>query len=412
MIADNSNMERLEAEIKELKSKLFEANSIIEAISEGDVDALVLNKNGTPQVYSMESADYTYRVLIEKFGEGALSISSDGLILYCNDYFAKMAQLPTMQITGTYFQSYVQNPDEFFALIEQISDGPSKGQLSLNFAGKEFFVHISLTDLHPNVEAIGVVVTDLTEKLQSEAALELYRKNLEIKVNELHLTNNNLEQFIHVISHDLKEPLRKILTYTSHLSSTRNELFNTADIKNLNLIHNSAFRLNSLVDDLVKYAFTSQQQQTQMVNLNEVLREVLDDLEIVIQDNRAKVDCFDLPQINGSRLQLRQLFANLISNAMKYAQKGIPAQIEIRHDAAKDPTGFLCIAVADNGIGMEPSHINKIFTIFQRLHLRGEYSGNGIGLAICKKIMENHSGRIEVQSQPGKGSTFSLYFPI
>lgn len=418
MKEQEKNIESLLLKIADLKSQLFEANSIIDAIREGAVDALVLHVDGKPQVYSMESADYTYRILIEKFGEGALSISENGLILYCNEYFANMIGLPPTLIIGTYFEEYVEFPEDFFQLKNGLKNGPSKKELFLSFNKIKIPVYISLTDLHPTVDAIGVVVTDLTEKREHEEVLVANQKELESKVTELNQTNKNLEQFIHVISHDLKEPLRKILTYSSHLNATKAHLFADGELKNLNVINSSALRLNSLVDDLVKYAFSAAKDEEGEVNLNEVIAEVLDDLELSIKENTALITSVPLPKIIGSKIQMRQLFSNLISNAIKYSKHEVKPEIKITYDIIDGSeiqvTGknYYKICISDNGIGIESMHLNKIFTIFQRLHMREEYSGNGIGLAICRKIMDNHQGKIDVESEVANGSVFNLYFPI
>lgn len=410
----NENIEFLWTLIDDLKAELFEANNVIDAIREGAVDALVLNKNGTPQVYSMESADYTYRVLIEKIGEGALSLSHDGLILYCNDYFAQMIGVSASKITGTFFTEYTDEPEIFTELLNGLEDGPRKGEILLNIESKKIHVYISLTDLRPNVHAIGVVITDQTQKRLHEEALVEYQRQLELKVHELHLTNTNLEQFIHVISHDIKEPIRKMLTYTSHLSEARSEMFGARELNSLQVINNSAMRLNSLVDDLVKYAFSANKVDSGKVDLNDILTEVRDDLELMIRERNVTVTSDSLPIVEATKVQMRQLFSNLLSNAIKYCKTDHKPIIEIKSNVVTSQDGekMYRIDVSDNGIGMEANQLNKIFTIFQRLHMRDEYSGNGIGLAICKKIMENHNGSIEVESVPDKGSVFRLYFPM
>jgi signal transduction histidine kinase len=402
------NIEELLGEIDALKSQLFDANNIIDAIKEGSVDALVLHDQGTPQVYSLESADYTYRILIEKFSEGALSISSNGLILYCNDYFARLINVPANHIVGSYLSLYIDEVLLKTFIDETMAAGSSRGEIILNSNSSRLPAYMSFTNLQPNTDAIGVIVTDLTEKKQHEESLLQYQRQLEIKVNELNTTNTNLGQFIHVISHDLKEPLRKMLMYTSRLDTYGTPTESNA----LSVIKSSAQRLNSLVDDLVKYAFISVKEDAGKISLADVLHEVLDDLELIIAENNAVITMQPLPVICANKVQMRQLFSNLLSNAIKYSRDGVAPKIRITYTLTENEPKFYKISIQDNGIGMDPAYLTKIFTIFQRLHMPSQYSGNGIGLAICKKIMENHSGSIEVESTLNEGSTFNLYFPV
>ncbi|KUJ59333.1 PAS domain-containing sensor histidine kinase [Flavobacteriaceae bacterium CRH] len=413
----NINIESLQAEIASLKEQLYESNSIVDAIKQGDVDALVVNTNGSPQLYSLETADYTFRLLIEKFEQGALSISKNGLILYCNNYFSKLVGVPSEKIIGTYLNEYFYNPDNFIALIEALKFGITAHEIlfKTNRNIKNFPAHISLTDLEPSVDAIGIVVTDLTEKKKYEEALIRHQKELEEKINELNKTNKNLEEFIHVISHDLKEPLRKIVMHNGKIDGS---YLNETDARSINVMKSSALRLNSLVDDLVQYSSHTAQEERTQINLAQIISEVQDDLEIIITDKKAKIIIGKLPLIQASKVQMRQLFSNLITNAIKYSKTDTEPIIEISQienfesEVPNEANLFVKIQVKDNGIGMEKNHLNKIFTIFQRLHARSEYSGNGIGLAICKKIMENHSGKITVESNLNEGTTFNLFFPI
>jgi len=418
LIVNDKNIDSLLAEIESLKQQLYESNSIIDAIKEGDVDALVVNTNGTPQLYSLETADYTYRLLIEKFRQGALSIAKNGLILYCNDYFAKLVNTPSEKIIGNYLQEFFDNPSLFATLIEGLKLGLGTHEILFKSDGGSpttFPAYISLTDLEPSVDAIGIVVIDLTEKKKHEEALIQHQAELEGKINELNRINSSLEEFIHVISHDLKEPLRKIVMHNGKIDGT---YLTEIDAKSMNIIKFSVLRLNSLVDDLVQYSSHTKQEERGEVNLAAVITEVIEDLEVIITDKNAKIKTGNLPVIKASRVQMRQLFANLISNAIKYSKTNIPPVIQILEADATDVevpqqnTKFVKIQIKDNGIGMESSHLLKIFTIFQRLHARNEYSGNGIGLAICKRIMENHSGNITVESTLNEGTTFNLYFPI
>lgn len=414
---NKTNIEFLLAEIEALKEKLYESNSIVDAIKDGDVDALVVNTNGTPQLYSLETADYTFRLLIEKFGQGALSISRNGLILYCNEYFSKLIGLPSEKIIGNYIYEYFDNKDHFVSIIEALKYGVTTHEIVFKTTTdkKTFPANISLTDLEPAVQGIGVVVTDLTEKKKYEDALLNNQKELEEKINELNKTNANLEEFIHVISHDLKEPLRKIVMYNGRIDAS---YLSEADTKSMNVMKVSALRLNSLVDDLVSYSSHTAQEERTKLDLSTVISEVTDDLEIIINDKKAQIKIGSLPVLKASKVQMRQLFANLITNAIKYSKPDNPPVIEISQidnfesEIPNQDNQFIKIQIKDNGIGMEKTHLLKIFTIFQRLHAKNEYSGNGIGLAICKKIMENHSGNITVESNLNEGTTFNLYFPI
>ncbi|MDR7211728.1 ATP-binding protein [Flavobacterium piscis] len=417
MKGSDKNIDSLLAEIASLKEELFEANSIVNAIKQGDVDALVVHNNGVPQLYSLETADYTYRLLIEKFRQGALSISRNGLILYCNDYFSQLIGLPTEMIIGTYLNVYFDNPTQFVQLIEALKYGITTHEIIFksNKDKKTFPAYIALTNLEPAVEAIGIVITDLTEKKKHEEALFSHHQELEEKINELHRTNNNLKEFIHVISHDLKEPLRKIVMHSDRIDGN---YLSEMDAKAMNIMKLSALRLNSLVDDLVQYSSHTAQGERTEVDLATIISEVIEDLEISITDKKATIQIGKLPIIQASRVQMRQLFANLITNAIKYSKAGTPPFIQINQtdninaEMPNQNSKFVKIQIKDNGIGMESGHLLKIFTIFQRLHAKNEYSGNGIGLAICKKIMENHSGNITVESTLNEGTTFNLYFPI
>lgn len=307
MEENKKNIAALLAEIESLKEELYESNSIVNAIKQGDVDALVVSSNGVPEIYSLETADYTYRLLIEKFGQGALSISRNGLILYCNEYFSKLVGIPSEKIIGNYLYEYFVNPAQFVSLIEALRYGITTHEILFKSEDEKhnFPAYIALTDLEPAVEAIGIVITDLTEKKKHEEALIRHQRELEEKIHELNKTNRNLEEFIHVISHDLKEPLRKIVMNTSRIDGS---YFNDSDTKAINVMKLSALRLNSLVDDLVQYSSHTAQEERTEINLETIISEVIEDFEIIISDKNASIKTGKLPVIKASRVQMRQLF--------------------------------------------------------------------------------------------------------
>ncbi|CAN5871292.1 hypothetical protein BH11BAC7_BH11BAC7_14150 [soil metagenome] len=171
-------------------------------------------------------------------------------------------------------------------------------------------------------------------------------------------------------------------------------------------------RLNSPVDDLVKYASSTSRIELGEVNLNTVMKDVLEDFELLSNENGAVITVHALTVISADDVQMWQVFSNFIANSIKYRKADIAPEITNCIDAASPNKKYYKVIVHDNGIGIDAIFLNKIFTIFARLHMPDEYSGNGIGLAICKKIMENQSGKITVESTPNMGSIFNLFFPV
>jgi PAS domain S-box-containing protein len=419
---ENNNLKIAEVQknIDDLERKLYEAQNLIYAIRHGEVDALLLNKNGKTDVYSLESIDYTYRVLIEKFGEGALSISKEGLVLYTNLYFSDLIGLSIGKIVGSYFYSYFKDVEVYKSLMDSIKEGMCKGEVILTVEGKTIPVYISISSLEPNLPGYGIIINDQTDRKQSEETILIYQQKLEEKIKELNRTNSDLEQFVHIVSHDIKEPLRKIISYGGRLKETLSSKIDEEVIAHIDIMNAASLRLNSLVDDLAHYSYTGSENATlELVDLNKILLDILEDIEFIIRDKNAKITWDDLPTVHASQFQIRQLFFNLIINAIKYSREGVPPIVHLDYIQVEevDPVYdkkkiYYKINISDNGIGMEEQHLHKIFIVFQRLHTPKEYSGTGIGLAICKKIIENQKGKIDVSSVLNVGSTFSIYLPL
>jgi PAS domain S-box-containing protein len=406
------------ATIEELRIQLFEANCIIDAIKEGAIDAIVVNKYGMPNIYSLESADYTYRILVEKSGEGALSISSGGLVLYCNECFANMVGLPVNKIIGTYFNSYIDSVGKFQQLKTALSEGPSKGEIVLNVDGRKLPVYASLTSLQPQVEAIGIIITDLSQKRKHEDALAVYRQTLEAKINELKRINFNLEQFVHVISYDVKEPLRKILALTGELANKKHKASREEDVNKLLQLDGAAQRLSAMVNDLSTYALSIHHADTSEVDLNTIVREVTEDMAMTIQERKASIICKELPNIKGSPIQIRRLFLNLINNAIRFShvdsqpQIRISSEVEDCVDLRRPNKKYYRIDLHDHSGGIAPDAIAKLMDRFSQAQNGTDTSVEGMGLVICKRIMENHAGKMEIQNTLKNGSLFNLYFPL
>ena len=270
--------------------------------------------------------------------------------------------------------------------------------------------------IHNENETILVGVTqDITQRIKSEKKLRDH--NLDLKRSNL-----EKEAFNRVVSHDLQEPLRKIQLFISIIFDGESEKLPEKTRAYFLKIQNAALRMQSLIQSLLTYSnIKKSKKDFEQVDLTLVLDKVEDDLLVPIQDTAATLVVNPLPRINGIPFQMEQLFTNLIGNSLKYKKEGITPKIlldsqtvhrnQITEDFVKKSKNYHKITVVDNGIGFDPKNANKIFELFQRLHGKMEYSGTGIGLSICKKIVENHNGYIRATGEPGLGATFYIYLP-
>jgi signal transduction histidine kinase len=251
------------------------------------------------------------------------------------------------------------------------------------------------------------------DRVRAEEALRTLNQELEERVTErtreLKRSNQDLEQFAYVASHDLQEPLRMVTSYLNLIQKRYTDKLDQNAKEFIGFAAEGAERMHRLINDLL--AFSRVQTRIEPfgpVNCNEVTDRVLDNLKVAIQESEAQVERPPLPTVLGDSSQLIQLFQNLISNAVKFRSAQTP---RVKVSARQDGSSWV-FAVEDNGIGISSKHFERIFIIFQRLHSRDKYTGTGIGLAICKKIIERHGGRIWVESEPGRGSTFYFTLPV
>jgi signal transduction histidine kinase len=257
---------------------------------------------------------------------------------------------------------------------------------------------------------------------QLESRIEARTQELSMYSDELARSNRELEDFAFVASHDLQEPLRKIRAFGNRLESGYADVIDERGKDFLARMLNAAERMSMLISDLLAFSRVSTRgKEFGDVDLNKALSSVLSDLEIAIDEKSAKVNIDHLPIIRGDRTQIEQLFLNLISNALKFQPEGVapevnvtwsePDEAELADIVMSDEFDWVKIKVADNGIGFDQSFAEKIFAPFQRLHGRTEYKGTGIGLAVCRRIVERHNGQIAAQSVQGEGATFTILVP-
>ena len=279
--------------------------------------------------------------------------------------------------------------------------------------GSTFPVEVNLSPLESEGgRLVTAAIRDITDRKHTEQLIIQ-------KKDELERSNQELEQFAYIASHDLQEPLRKVKTFGDRLVQKYAEMLGDQGQDYLKRMENATSRMQTLIDDLLTYSrVTSKAQPFAVVNLNDIVREVLSDLEIKIEEVNAQIQVDDLPVIKADPVQMRQLFQNLIGNALKFSRPHIPPVIEVKSFSKPIGEGLLrdhpicVISVTDNGIGFEEKYNEQIFQVFQRLHGRKEYAGTGIGLAVCRKIVMRHGGTIEAKSVPEKGATFTVTLPI
>lgn len=261
---------------------------------------------------------------------------------------------------------------------------------------------------YPSVDGLSVFFKDITERKIYDIQVRELNRVLRTKVKELAVSNKELEQFAYVASHDLQEPLRMI---TSFLTQLQRKYDDKLDAKAHQYIHfavDGAKRMRQIILDLLDFSRVGRaDSEIELVDLNEIINEILILFRKNIEDKKALFVISDLPFINAPKASIRQLLQNLVSNALKYQLPETKPLVEIGFTEKPEYWEFW---VKDNGIGISPDYFEKIFIIFQRLHTKDQYSGTGMGLAICRKIVENLGGKLWVESEEGRGSIF--YFTV
>lgn len=281
----------------------------------------------------------------------------------------------------------------------------------------------SLVGIIISVFAYLGLQNEIRTKQETLSKLSLFKAELESKILELNHTNNELDQFAYIASHDLQEPLRKIISFSEVLTKNHGRELNSDGKVYLDIISTASLRMRKFIEDLLNYSRLSQIDNTlfEEVNLNKLLNGVLKDLEVSINEKNAKITVSSLPIVWGIKFQLHQLFLNLISNSLKYSSTERNPELSIKYrpisgDSITDFTAYASVTyyqleIKDNGIGFDNENDKEIFMIFNRLHSRNEYSGTGIGLAICKKIIDNHKGFIKAKGVINEGATFTIILP-
>ncbi|GAB3332056.1 hypothetical protein GCM10027299_38240 [Larkinella ripae] len=410
--------DQLVQENEALQSQLEEATDTIHAIRTGQVDALVVEGSNGHELYSLKTADHTYRVFIETMNEGALTLNNEGLILYCNSTFASLVGLPISKVIALSFEVFV--PPACLELYQSLfNQGWAENRkLEISILGSRGLVPCQLSvtplELDGGIHSLSVIITDLSAHKETQKLLKSNNEQLAEMNGALEASNHDLQQFASVASHDLQEPLRKIQMFSEILRDRHADELPKDSLRFLEKIVDSSNRMRTMIIDILSYSrLSSQPTGFEWTDLNELVREVLKDFELLIEEKQARIQVGPLPRLEVIPGQIRQVFQNLISNALKFSKPDQPPVIEIGCEETPASVDTLClIRVSDNGIGFDQQYADRIFSLFQRLNTKDVYEGSGIGLAVTKRIIDKHNGQINAFSQEGIGATFTIQLPL
>ena len=362
------------------------------------------------------SSAHFERMLGEIEDYAIIFLNREGLITQWNKGAEKIKGFSSQEVLGRHFDMFYPQEDRVAGLPKRLlNEAAEKGKVlhegwRIRKDGSLFWASVVITALHDekgDIVGFSKVTRDLTERKHAEDML--HRKN-----KELERINQELSSFAYIASHDLQEPLRKIQTFLSRIAEMEKDNLSEKSRDYFKRIENAGQRMQQLIEDLLSYSRARpDESKMEDVDLKSILKDVLKNLSQSIEEKNATVSLDQLPVIKGLRFQLQQLFTNLISNALKFSKADTPPALAVRM-LESEPCGdknCFHIVVEDNGIGFEDEYKEKIFELFQRLHGRSEYAGTGIGLAIVKKIVENHHGNIYATSIPSVGSQFHLLLP-
>lgn len=362
----------------------------------------------------MLESEIQFRTLANSILQLAWIANDDGSVFWYNDRFFEYTGM-TMEEIQKGVREKLHHPDHLQHVSSFFETAWKKGEpweLTFPLKGKDEKYRWFLTRAVPIKNANGKVYrwigtnTDIDEQINWTEKLETLVME---RTKELQRSNDDLQQFAHVASHDLKEPVRKIRTFMNRLSTEFKETLPERAQYYINKVEGASERMYSMIDGVLLYATVNETELIiEPVDLNLVFQNIMNDLELVIQNKNAAIQFSKLPSIQGMPLLIYQLFYNLINNALKFSKKDTSPLIQI---TSKTTPQTIEIIVQDNGIGFSNDQKQNIFKPFSRLNSKEEYEGTGLGLSLCQKIVERHKGTIEAEGEKGVGATFRIIFP-
>jgi PAS domain S-box-containing protein len=394
------------------------------ALSESEKRYKLLSKSLVRKVKEgkiiiQESEDRYHKMIDEVEDYAILLLDDQGIVLNWNKGAERIKGYAEDEIIGKHIKVFYREEDRQKKLPDLlINQARVEGKAThegwrLRKDGALFWGSVVITALHDaqnNVIGFSKVTRDLTEKKNSEDQLKKYAREIEIR-------NKHLEEYAYVASHDLQEPLRKIRTFSELIQENIDDKLTVQ--KFIDKIDLAANRMTTLIKDVLKYSHASNAELFRTTDLNKILETVLEDYELLIEQRNARIIHSHLPVVQGIPIQLHQLFSNLVSNAIKFTnsdpiieitcERARGAQLK-QFPSLNENTDYFKLTFKDNGIGFDPQYTEQIFKLFKRLNDMS--LGTGVGLALCKKIAENHNGHITATSAPNRGASFLVFLPI
>lgn len=382
---------------------------------------------------SLQKSEERYHLMVEEVQDYAiLYLNHEGIVENWNQGAQKIKGYTAEEIIGKSFSQFYTEADRKINLPQTllnraIEQGKAKQEgWRVRKNGNLFWANVTITAVHNKKNQIigfSKVTHDLTEKKNADDKLKRNALELEEKNQELERMNQELQSFAYISSHDLQEPLRKIQTFATQIMEKESDNLSDYGKDKFQRMQNAAQRMQTLINDLLSYSRTNVQERIfEKTNIGKIVNEIRDDLKEEIEQKKAKIESTENCKVNIIPFQFRQLLYNLVSNSLKFSNPENPIVIKINSEIKKgsdlkneklDPEKEYChIKIEDNGIGFEQQYSAKIFEVFQRLHGKLEYTGTGIGLAIVKKIVDNHNGIITATGELNKGAAFDIYIPI
>jgi PAS domain S-box-containing protein len=381
----------------------------------------------------VQKSEAQYKILTNALPLIIFSLNPKGELIYANEWLTRFSGETVESLEKGKWKNVIHEDDyDSFALL--IKNGITSDALTVktqtrikNKKSGEYLWHqVSLSPLKNesgelqywigyivDIHAQKVYEQTLMDNIELKQTQEQLKENqlmLEKYIDELNRSNRELTQFAFIASHDLQEPVRKLLFYSDYLLQKYTGNIDGKGVEYLKNMHGASQRMRNLIQDLLLFSqIHKEKMEFRDIDLNVIANEMHQDLEMTIEEKKATLTIDPLPKIQADGGMMRQLFTNIIGNSLKYSKPGQSPEITVTN---QEVDGYLEIAFADNGIGFDEKYNAQIFTLFQRLHTRDVYEGTGLGLAICRKIVELHNGKIRAEAKEGVGATFYVSLPL